>query len=382
MTSPTPIPLWLDLDTGHDDAFALLLAAHNPVLYLLGCSTVYGNAPLSHTTSNTLSILTALHRTDIPVYPGASKPFCRAEASAADIHGESGLDGTTLLPAPAVDAKTDVPAVEAMYTALMVQPKGAAWIVATGCLTNIALLFAIHPDLVDHIAGLSIMGGAVGDGFTDAPMGTVKGESEDQRFGNWTRWAEFNIYIDPESAAAVFSNPILAKKTTLVTLDLTHQFLATKEVQEGLVYGFDRRPESAGLGDGANEQAVKPSDTRNLFLEILTFFAKTYAEVFGLTAGPPLHDPLAVAALLPELLFYTATGTAEGEEERFEVSVVTEGEHGAESHVRNGGSQCGRTVVRKLDQGEEGVRVPRGVDGENMWKVLEGCLGSAEAQSR
>ncbi len=35
------------------------------------------------------------------------------------------------------------------------------------------------------------MGGAVGNGFTDAPMGKVKGEGE--RFGNWTAYAEFNV---------------------------------------------------------------------------------------------------------------------------------------------------------------------------------------------
>ena len=70
-----------------------------------------------------------------------------------------------------------------------------AYLVATGACTNIALLFSIHPELASHIAGLSIMGGALGGGFSDAPMGMVHGEGE--RFGNWTPWAEFNIYIDP-----------------------------------------------------------------------------------------------------------------------------------------------------------------------------------------
>lgn len=64
---------------------------------------------------------------------------------------------------------------------------------ATGALTNIALLFATFPEAAEHIAGLSIMGGAIGDGFTDAPLGHVKGEG--QRIGNHTPWAEFNIYV-------------------------------------------------------------------------------------------------------------------------------------------------------------------------------------------
>ena len=84
-------------------------------------------------------------------------------------------------------------AVLAMQHALMDQPAGTAWVVATGALTNVALLFATFPELVQHIRGLSIMGGAVGGGFTTAPMGHMKGEGE--RFGNHTRWAEFNIYV-------------------------------------------------------------------------------------------------------------------------------------------------------------------------------------------
>ena len=80
-----------------------------------------------------------------------------------------------------------------MRHALMEQPVGTAWVVATGALTNVGLLFATFPELMSHIKGLSIMGGAVGGGFTDAPMGHIKGKGE--RFGNHTRWAEFNIYV-------------------------------------------------------------------------------------------------------------------------------------------------------------------------------------------
>ena len=112
----------------------------------------------------------------------------------AKLHiGVSGLDGTTLLPRPSSKPIMKPNAVLAMRHALMGQPEGTAWLVATGALTNVALLFATFPELVEHLKGLSIMGGAIGGGFTDAPMGHVKGEGE--RFGNWTRWAEFNIYV-------------------------------------------------------------------------------------------------------------------------------------------------------------------------------------------
>ena len=82
-----------------------------------------------------------------------------------------------------------------MYKSLKAETKGKPWLVATGSLTNVALLFASFPDLVKHIGGLSIMGGAIGGGFTEAPMGHVKGEGEGERFGNVGAWAEFNIYV-------------------------------------------------------------------------------------------------------------------------------------------------------------------------------------------
>ncbi len=107
--------------------------------------------------------------------------------------GATGLDGTTLLPPSTAPPITEVNAIVAARTALLSQPSGIAWLVATGTLTNVALLFATFPEVAEHIKGLSIMGGAIGGGFTDAPMGKVKGEGE--RLGNWTRWAEFNIYV-------------------------------------------------------------------------------------------------------------------------------------------------------------------------------------------
>jgi uridine nucleosidase len=99
------------------------------------------------------------------------------------------LDGTDLLPA-AQRAPETGSAVQAMAEALLKQPPNTAWVVATGALTNIALLFACYPSLATHVRGVSIMGGAVGGGFTNAPLGHVHGEGE--RFGNTTPWAEFS----------------------------------------------------------------------------------------------------------------------------------------------------------------------------------------------
>lgn len=195
-----------------------------------------------------------------------------------------------------------------------------------------------------------------------------------------------------ESANAIFSNETLAKKTTLIPLDLTHQFLATAKIQHALRFGFDFKYSSSSssspsasssdsaLSNNNNTTTTTITTVRKLYSEILTFFAKTYADVFGLTQGPPAHDPLAVAAVLqPDLFFENMTGTGTGtggNGERFAVQVIIDGEHGASDHVRsNSGSQCGRTVATLLPAHELGVRIPRLLDAEKVWRMLDDCLG-------
>lgn len=107
--------------------------------------------------------------------------------------GESGLDGTDLLPNPSQPPITNENPILAMRNALLAHPKGTSWVIATGTLTNVALLFSTFPEVADHIQGLSIMGGAIGGGFTNAPMSRIPGEKS--RIGNVTPWAEFNLYV-------------------------------------------------------------------------------------------------------------------------------------------------------------------------------------------
>jgi uridine nucleosidase len=96
-----------------------------------------------------------------------------------------------------------------MREALLAQPPNTAWVVATGTLTTVALLFSAFPDVAAHIKGLSIMGGALGEGFTDAPLGRLKGEGE--HIGNVSKWAEFNIWV--RNAPLESSNPYQPPET-------------------------------------------------------------------------------------------------------------------------------------------------------------------------
>lgn len=255
-----------------------------------------------------------------------------------------------------------------MRTALMAQPKGTPWLVATGALTNVALLFTTFPEVATHIKGLSIMGGAIGAGFSNAPMGYVRGEGE--RIGNTTNWAEFNIYCDPEAAQAIFSDPVLAVKTTLIPLDLTHQVIATGDVREGLL----RKP--AEYKNSAHpEVEAAPLTLRALLHDLLIFFGSTYADVYGFTSGPPLHDPVAVAVLLIDACHDEPLDFDDRGGERWHVDVVTDGLHSDRSDERG---QVGRTRVRKAAVGEGGVRIPRGIDVKHFWAIIERCVQRAE----
>ncbi|PFH59803.1 hypothetical protein XA68_11882 [Ophiocordyceps unilateralis] len=363
------VPIWLDCDPGHDDAFAILLATHHPAIQLLGLSTVFGNASLERTTRNAASLLTALdkHR-DVSLHAGHAKALHRPALHApTDIHGVSGLDGTALLPHPACQP-SGVHAVDAMAAALRSQPPGTAWIVATGALTNVAALFEQNPDLVHHIKGLSLMGGSFGHGFSDAPISSVDGVA---RIGNVSPHAEFNVLLDPEAAALVFHNQDIAAKTTVVPLDLSHQVLATQQVRELLLYGAD----GERGGDGK-------TTLRIMLVELLYFFAKTYSDVFGITAGPPLHDPIAVAAVLigtsdeiPFSEWDASRSEAPQHSERFDVTVVTDGTF---EEAKSGEKQTGRTVARALPPGQQGVRIPRSMDVAKFWQVIEECIQRAD----
>lgn len=318
-------------------------------------------------------MLTAIGKTSIPVYPGSKEGLVRPAVHAPAIHGESGLDGSPLLPPPAVGPVEKVSYLDAIASALLATPPKTSWLIATGALTNIARVIQAYPELATHIKGLSIMGGAIGGGFSNAKMGKV----DDQfRIGNWSTWAEFNILVDPEAADYLFKHPELKRKTVLIPLDVTHQALATEEVLELLLFGKQGKAECKIVVPGR----VGKSTLRIILFDLLTFFAKTYAEVFGMVEGPPVHDPLAVAVILDGIsgveipFFDTIDENGKGRTERYEVEVVTEGTL-EEAQL---GSQLGRTIVRLLPPGEEGVKIPRGLNVKRFWSVLEGCVEQAD----
>jgi purine nucleosidase/pyrimidine-specific ribonucleoside hydrolase len=247
----------LDVDPGHDDAVALMLACGHPDLDLLAVTTVAGNVPIEKTTRNTLRVLSLLGCTDVPVGVGASEPLRRPLHTAEDIHGKSGLDGSEKIP-EATFGPDERGAVALIADTLLASPEPVT-LVPVGPLTNIATFLREHPDLKDHIARISLMGGSMGH-------------------GNTTPAAEFNIYVDPEAAHEVFESGL---PITMSGLDVTHQ---------------------AGAGPEERERLRATGRLGGVVAGFLDYFASTYESIFGFDA-PPLHDPVAVAAVLePGLL--------------------------------------------------------------------------------
>ncbi|WP_395103465.1 nucleoside hydrolase [Actinomadura sp. SCN-SB] len=251
MGDSATVPVLLDCDPGHDDMFAILLAAAHPAIDLLAVTTVAGNGPLEAVTRNALAICTLAGLDGTVVAAGADRALNGGRHTAPGIHGESALDGAAL-PDPAIPL-ADEDAVTLMAR-LLEESERPVTIAATGPLTNVATLLDARPDLTGRIERIVFMGGSAGR-------------------GNTTPVAEFNVYVDPEAADRVLRSglPLL-----MCGLDVTHQALAVPEVF--------RRLRAIG---GALPTTLEA---------LLRFYGGAYEKVFGMP-DPPVHDPVAIAAI-------------------------------------------------------------------------------------
>jgi inosine-uridine nucleoside N-ribohydrolase len=242
----------LDCDPGHDDAMAILLAAHHPGVELLAITTVAGNQSVEKTTRNALKVCSLANIRAIPIAMGMDRPLVRPPKHSPEIHGESGMDGPHI-PEPTIEL--DPRHAVDLLIDLLLNSDGDITLVPTGPLTNIASAMRQQPAIIPKIKAISLMGGAIG-------------------LGNVTPAAEFNIHTDPEAAAIVFG---CGRPITMSPLEVTHQALATSEVIERL------------------RAAQRPVAT--FAADLLVFFADTYRTIYGFPAAP-LHDPCAVAVVV------------------------------------------------------------------------------------
>ena len=242
----------LDCDPGHDDAIALLLALASPEVDLRGVTTVAGNQTIEKTTANALRVLELVGREDVEVAAGAGRPLVREPFVAAYVHGETGLDGSDLPPA------RGAPIAQHAVDVLAERVEGIT-LVATGPLTNVALLLARHPEARPE--RIVLMGGAIAE-------------------GNVTPAAEFNVWADPEAAKRVFASGL---DLTMVGLDVTHRALMS-----------DAHAQRLAAGGAAGR----------LVADLHRFYSRFHRTRYGWD-GAPVHDAVALAHVVDSTLLET-----------------------------------------------------------------------------
>jgi inosine-uridine nucleoside N-ribohydrolase len=179
----TPRRVIIDTDPGIDDSAAIFLALRSPELTVECLTTVFGNAPIGHTSQNAIRVLEAAGRSDLPVYEGAGRPLVREPNYAPQVHGQDGLGD--VFPEPPRGAVTPGRAVEQIIARVLEAP-GQIDLLALGPLTNVALALSLEPALAGALRSLIVMGGAA------------------RTRGNVTPVASANLFNDPESAAIVY----------------------------------------------------------------------------------------------------------------------------------------------------------------------------------
>ncbi|XP_055785939.1 inosine-uridine preferring nucleoside hydrolase-like isoform X3 [Salvelinus fontinalis] len=178
--------LVLDVDTGVDDAQAIMMALAAPNVEVLGITCVSGNTSLENSCRNTLRVLKVCQRLEIPVFSGAAEPLMGHPLSAGSFHGQDGLGDAPDPDAPGLELLQTEGAVEAIIRLVNENP-GEVCLVAMAPLTNLAIAVKIDPTLPQKLKGLFIMGG-----------------NTDSR-GNTTVCGEFNFAADPEAAYIVLN---------------------------------------------------------------------------------------------------------------------------------------------------------------------------------
>jgi len=273
-----PRKLILDVDTGTDDAVALMLAALHPDLELVAATTVNGNVPVDYCTENSLRVFDHIG-IPVPVYEGVAKPIERDDfpIPRGDIQSSSAVHGGYLDIPPSRSTKQSTGAVDFLIETYRAATHEIV-LVPVGPMSNVATALLQEPRLKDLIPEIVIMGGA-------------------NRYGNVTPRAEFNVWADPEAARVVINSGV--RKITLVPLDATHQALVSLDDCAAL------RALGTPAGDAAatfTERRIQGYDT---------------TQPMKRPNAAPVHDALAVASLIDPSVISTR---------RLHVDVETKGE--------------------------------------------------------
>ena len=190
------IPLLFDTDIGSDidDAVALAYLLRQPRCELLGITTVTGEPEKRAALAD--AIVAASGRGDVPVHVGLAAPLLIAplQPQAAQAEVLTGRAHRAFGPRPT--------AIDFLRETIRARP-GEITLLATGPFTNLAVLFALDPEIPTLLKQLVVMGGVY----------YTRGYDQTN--------AEWNIRNDPHATAIVFNAPV--PRLVAVGLDVTMQ---------------------------------------------------------------------------------------------------------------------------------------------------------------
>jgi inosine-uridine nucleoside N-ribohydrolase len=269
-TREDPVRLVIDCDPGNgtpgsdvDDALAIALALCSPEVDLRAVTVVAGNVPVDRGVQGAFEVLAAAGAGNVPVHRGAERPLVQDPRPWRALLDSRRTDSAAqqlwagLEPAAAVSPPHPMRGPQALVDAVDAAP-GEVTVLAIGPLTNVATAMLLDRGFERKVARIVWMGGA---------------------FEHPDVLQELNAAYDPEATHIVMTS---TAPLTVVPLDVTLQtHLRLAEVD---------RLDAAGtpLGDYL-ARTVRPW---------VTWLAGRFGR-----DGCPLHDPLALAAVLdPEVV--------------------------------------------------------------------------------
>ncbi len=291
------LPMILDVDTGIDDALALLYACASPEIDLLAVTCVAGNVPLDAVVANTLAALELAGRGDVPVHAGADRPLVKSLTTTEETHGPEGIGYATR---PQVSGGPKSHEAAAAIVEIVRRRPGDVHLVTLGPMTNLALALELEPRLPSLLRGWTFMGGA------------FRGS------GNTTPTSEWNIHVDPDAAKACLAAWGTARGADPTVpppigmgLDVTEEARLMPDAVAELARragAVDSDAAAINPGDAASAMLAAGSVSRNdvlrFVVDALRFYFEFHAAYDGFY-GAFIHDPFVVAATIDPSLIET-----------------------------------------------------------------------------
>lgn len=258
----------LDVDTGSDDAVAIMAAILSEKIDLLGITVTHGNQALEYTLENTLRVVGHMG-SSVPVFKGCDQPLVKNLTPGRELSGgfiddpNMIIDGKEVslheknMGLPPVDIKEEDMPAAAWIVKTIKESKEKITLVPVGPCSNIALAIRLDPSILENVEEIVLMGG--GDGM-----------------GNRTASTEFNFFGDPEAAKIVVG---CGAKVTIIGLNATHS----------AKFSYDDADKFMSLGTKAG------IFTGRLIKHRIDF---EYLQGQGSEEGTAVHDALTICSLI------------------------------------------------------------------------------------